>query len=423
MAELAKVLGLPSLTFYGTGLILGAGIYSIIGAAAGEAGRGLWLAFALAAGVAALSALSYAELVSMFPKAGAEYNFVREAFPRPRVAAGATGLVLAASATASAATVGVAFGGYLRIFFDVPVWMSAVGLLVFATLFNIVGVRESAWANIAMTLLEIGGLLLVVWVGARGPGLDEGMGLAPLGGLVAGAGLVFFAFLGFEDVANLAEESKRPTKDPPRAILLSIGIAVLLYVLVSLAAVALLPPDELAASDSPLSAAVEGDPAWAATAIGAIALFATANTALVSMIAASRLVFAVGRGGDAPSVLAMILPNRRTPWVAGLVVFAGGLLLLPLGGVGLLGAVASLAALTAFIIVDACVVRLRYTQPDAERPFRVRWSIGKVPVLPIVGALGALGFATQFEVEAYWIGAGAVAVIAAILTLGRATSS
>ena len=309
---LRRRLGLPSLTLYGLGLILGAGIYSIIGEAAAEAGRGLWLAFLLGAAIALLTGLSYAELAAMFPKAGAEYTYAAEAFPRRPWLASSTGYVLLGAGLATAATVAAAFGGYLGVFLDWPSWVGAIAVLVAAGAVALAGIRESAWANAAMTALEVGGLLLVVWLAFRHADVAGAVGFAPPAGLAAAGALVFFAYLGFEDLANLAEEAREPERRVPQAILLSVAISALLYALVGAAAIALAGADRLAGSDSPLAeAAAEAGPGYGG-ALAAIALAATANTVLITLVALSRMLLAMARGGHAPKPMRAVMPRRGT---------------------------------------------------------------------------------------------------------------
>ncbi|HEX2021767.1 MAG TPA: APC family permease, partial [Candidatus Thermoplasmatota archaeon] len=313
MSGLRRALGFGSLSFYGIGLILGAGVYSILGEAAGAAGSALWLAFLLGSVVALLTGLSYAELATMHPKAGAEYVYLEEAWPKASWLRAMVGWTLAAAGTAMAATVALAFAGYASLFVGAPAWILALALLAAVGVLNVVGIREAAWANVLFTLAEAAGLVALIVVGATRPGFGEAFLAAPHPGVLAGAGLVFFAFLGFEDVANLAEEARRPGRDLPRAILTAVGVSSALYVLTAAASVALLDPARLAGSPSPLADAMrEGAPALAG-ALGGVALFATANTALISVTAVSRLLFGMARGGDAPPALARTLPRRATP--------------------------------------------------------------------------------------------------------------
>jgi APA family basic amino acid/polyamine antiporter len=414
MSGLRRTLGLGSLTFYGVGLILGAGIYSILGVAAGEAGDSLWISFLCAASVALLTALSYAELATMFPKAGAEYFYFSQAFPHVVWARRMLGVLLMFASVATASTVATAFAGYLGGFVAWhPLLVSAVLLTLMASL-NLVGIKESSWVNIAMTSIEVIGLVVVIVAGAQDPDFGKALVSQLDVGFFAGAGLVFFSYLGFEDVASLAEEAREPDRDLPRAILLSLVVSTVLYVLVALAAVALLPPERLAQSDRPLAAAVAEQWPRASGVLGGIALFATANTALIAMIAASRMAFAMGRKRDLPQVFAKVLPKRGTPWLGAILVFVIALSLLPLRDAAVLGGLASFGALIAFSIVNVCLVVLRKTQPDTERPFRVPLVFRSVPVLPVVGVLGALALAVALPSVAYLSGLAFLAVLGVV---------
>lgn len=409
-SELRRDLGLGSLTFYGIGLILGAGIYSILGEAAGVAGEALWWSFLLGSLAALLTGLSYAELATMFPRAGAEYVYLREAWPGLAWLGGTLGWVLVVAGMATAATVSMAFAGYASRFVAAPPWALAVALLVVAAALNVVGVREASWANIVLTLVEAGGLVALVIVGARTPGFGDVFLTAPHAGVLAGAALIFFAYLGFEDIANLAEEAINPDRDIPRAIFIAVAVSTLVYVLVAVASVALLAPDQLAASASPLADAMQAGAPGLAGALGGVALFATANTTLILITASSRLLLGLARGGDGPGLLARTLPGRRTPAAATFLAGAGALLFLPLGGIGLVGSVASMLSLGAFASVNAALVRLRFTHPDTQRPFRVPLALGRVPVPTVLGLLVVIVLLAQFTREAYGIAAVALVV-------------
>jgi amino acid transporter len=279
-----------------------------------------------------------------------------------------------------------------------------------AVALNVVGVREASWVNVGFTLIEAGGLVALIVVGAHDPEFGRVFLAAPHAGVLGGAALIFFAFLGFEDIANLAEEATHPGRDIPRSILIAVAISTLLYVLVAVASVALLEPTQLAASESPLADAMRaGSPRLAGTLAG-VALFATANTALIIITAASRLLFSLARGSNGPPLLARTLRGRKTPAAALLVAEAGALVFLPLGGVGLVGSVASMLALVAFACVNAALISLRLTQPAVERPFRVPLDLGRVPVLTVGGLLVVALLLTQFAVRAYVIAAAALVV-------------
>jgi basic amino acid/polyamine antiporter, APA family len=420
MTELKRALGISGLSFYGIGLILGAGIYTILGRAAGLAGDALWMSFVLGSIAAFLTGLSYAELATMFPKSGAEYVYAREAWPKAQWLSGTVGLMLVASGTATAATVAIAFAGYASLFVQIPPWPIAAILLTAAAGLNIVGLRESSRANVVFTLVEMSGLVVFVVVGARDPDFGDALS-APLSpAVLAGASLIFFAFLGFEDIANLAEETKNPERNLPRAIFIAVSASTVLYVLVALASVALMEPSKLSQSKSPLADAMRVGAPRLAAPLGGVALFATANTALIAILAASRMLFGMARGGDAPSSLARLLGTRQTPALATLVVLGAAFLLLPLGRVELVGSVASLTALVAFVTVDLAVIRLRWSRPQARRPFRVPLAIGRLPLLPSLGAVLALLLMTRFELLAYAVLGGVALIALIVVTVARA---
>jgi basic amino acid/polyamine antiporter, APA family len=409
-----RSLGLGALTFYGVGVILGAGIYSILGEAAGVAGEALWWSFLLASLAALLTGLSYAELATMFPQAGAEYVYLRAAWPRASWLPSTLGWVLVATGIATTATVSPAFAGYAALFVQFPPWTIAVALMVAVAALSVVGVNEASWANIGFTLIEAAGLVALIVVGARDPDFGRVFTSVPHAGVLGGAALIFFAYLGFEEIANLAEEATEPVRDLPRAILIAVAVSTALYILVAVSSVALLEPARLAASTSPLADAIGIGAPQLASALGGVALFATANTALIAMMAASRLLFAMARGGDAPSVLARTLAGRKTPAAAVILVTVGALVCLPLGGVGLVGSVASLLALVTFAAVNAALMRLRFTLADQERPFLVPLPLGRVPLPTVLGLLVVLLVLTRFEPRVYGIAAMMLAVAFAV---------
>jgi amino acid transporter len=403
---LKPVLGPVQLVFYSVGVIVGAGVYSVIGTAAGLAQQGLWLSFVIGAGVALLTAISYAEMATAYPEAGAEYIYVRRAWPKAEWLSFGVGVVILIGGAAAAATVAMAFGGYLREFVDVPPVWSALALLIVCTAFNIWGLRESSWANIVFTSIEVGGLLLVIAAGlareSGPPPLPPADGTEPA--IMAAAALLFFVYLGFEEVANMVEEVRRPARDLPIALFLSIAITTVLYVLVALAVVHMVPPAELAASEAPLSKAIRS--VWPDTGnlLSVIALFATANTVLITIIAASRLTFAMARDGELHGMFAGLLERRQTPWVAAILSLAMAAVLLPIGSVRILAEISSFAALVAFVAVNVVLIALRYKQPHHPRPFRVPGAIGRMPILPLAAIVSILVLLVHFDWQIYLAG-------------------
>jgi len=415
--RLKPVLGTIQLVFYGIGVIVGAGVYSVIGAAAGLAGESLWLSFIAGAFIALLTALSYAEMTTAFPGAGAEFLYMRLAFPRMEWISFAVGLIILVGGAATAATVAVAFGGYFRIFLALPIALSAIVLLALCTALNIWGLRESSWLNIAFTLVEVGGMALVIAIGVTQPTFAAPLATPDLQpGFMAATALLFFVYLGFEQMANLSEEVHDPARTMPRALFWSIGITTILYVLVSLAALSLASPAELAASEAPLATAVQK--AWPGGGhfLSGIALFATANTALITLVAISRLAFSMARENEIPQFIGTIWQSRGTPWVAALLALLMAIGLVFAGNLQLLAGLSSFAALLSFLAVNVALIVLRFSRSDQRRPFRIPFSIGRLPLLPVAAIAGILVLLGYFERDVYI--AGAVAFGGGAVALG-----
>jgi basic amino acid/polyamine antiporter, APA family len=410
---LKRALGLGALSFYGIGIILGAGIYSVLGAAAGVARDALWQSFVVSSVVALLTALSYAELATTYPQASAEFTYLRKAFPEWRGVALATGLLVALSGAATAGTVAIAFGGYFRGFVDVPAPLVAWLLIAACAALNLVGVKQSGWVNTLFTLLEAGGLVLFIGLGVQSDSFGDALAAVPHAGVIPGTALVFFSYLGFENIANLAEEAKHPARDLPRAIFISLGVASVLYVLVALSAIALMPAEQLSASPAPLADAARARSQMFASALGGIALFATANTALVSILVASRVVYGMARERELPAVLDEVSRRSETPWLSVVLVALVASALVPFGNVALVASVSSFASLLAFSGVSLSLIVLRYRAPDQARPFRVPLHIGRFPVLPALGVASTVAVATQLETTALYGGGGALVLFGA----------
>ncbi len=408
--QLKPVLGPVQLIFYSVGVIVGAGVYSVIGTAAGLAQQDLWLSFIVSAGVAMLTALSYAEMATAFPAAGAEYVYIRRAWPDADWLAFGIGATILIGSAAAAATVALAFGGYLLGFVDVSPALSALLLLVACTALNIWGLRESNWVNILFTSIEVAGLLFVI---AAGLVHESGPVAAPAGtepAIMAAAALLFFVYLGFEEVANLAEEVHRPGRDIPLALFASMAITTILYVMIALAVVHLASPEELAASEAPLATAIQKVWPNAGGALSAIALFATANTVLITVIASSRLAFSMARDKEIHRIFAHLHATRQTPWIAAILIFIMAAALLPIGSIRILAELSSFAALVAFFAVNVVLIRLRYRLPHHPRPFRVPFAIRRMPVLPLVAIASIVFLLLYFDWQIYLAGAIALAL-------------
>ena len=415
-------MSLFQLTMYGTGLILGAGIYVLIGEATGFAGDSVWMAFAMGSVVALFAGFSYAELSSMFPKAAAEYVFIKNAF-KNNFFAFLIGWLTAITSIITAATVALGFGGYFAEFVNVPIIVSAIGLLVILSIVNFVGIRESAWTNTIFTIIEASGLILIVVIGftfANPEPVNYYESPSGFSGIAIAFVLIFFAFIGFEDMANIAEEVKKPKKTLPKAIILSVVIAGIMYVLVSLAVVRVVNWEELANSSAPIALVAErGLGAEAHILLSSIALFAITNTVLITLVAGSRIFYGMAKEKVFPAILGKIHLKTKTPWVAVIVILITSMAFTLIGDIVVVANITVFAIVITFAAVNLAVIVLRYTEPDIERKFKVPVNIGKFPVLPLFGLGISMYMATQFEIEVVLVGIAIMGIGAVFYKLSK----
>lgn len=403
---LRRSLGLFETTIGGVGIILGAGIYVLVGEVAAQAGSALWVSFIIAAVMAAAVGLSYAELASMFPRAGADYEYTRNALGLR--AAFVVGWLIVIGNLVAAATVALGFGRYLNTFWDIGPTPIAVGSLVVATLIAFYGIREAVWTSIVLTLVEAAGLVFVIAVGLPHLG-DENLLAAQHGatGIFAGAALVMFAFIGFEQIATLAEETVEASRLIPRALLLAIMITTCLYLLVAVSAVNVLGWQTLSESPAPLAAVVaEVLGNRASDLVAVVALFSTGNTVLLLLIAASRLIYGMASTSALPRFLAWIHPGMRTPARAialSLLVSAGFALS---GDISLVAGATNFAVFIGFGAVSLSLIVLRFRQPELPRPFRVPLSLGRLPLIPVFAIAAVVFMIANLERNALLVGAG-----------------
>jgi APA family basic amino acid/polyamine antiporter len=406
--ELKRELGLLEITLSGVGIILGAGIYALIGKATGLAGNAVWISFALSAFVAVFTGLSYAELSSILPKASAEHEYTRRAFGM-RLAF-IIGWLIILSGIIGASTVALGFGGYFNSLFSVPPTASGFVLIIALSFLLFYGIKESAWFAIVATLIETAGLILIIFIGLPYLGkvdyFETPYGLA---GVFKASALVFFAYTGFESIVKLSEETKAPEKTIPRGLLLAILISIILYVLVAVAAVSVMGWEKLASSGAPfadLAFVALGSNAFALLSV--IALFATANTVLMMLLGSSRIIYGMADSSTLPGILARVHPSRRTPWVAIFVAMVLSVLFIFAGDIAFVANITNFTLFVTFFVINAAVILLRYKEPQMKRPFRVPVSIGKFTVLPFFGILFCIFMLFQLEWMVLIIGAALV---------------
>ena len=421
--HLRRSLSLWQVTVSGVGIVIGAGIYVLIGVAARDAGAGLWVSFLLAALLAGLTGLSYAELAGMFPAAGAEFEFARRAFGS--FAGFVAGWAMIAGNVVAAAAVAVGFAHYFREYVPLPTGLIAVGLLTVLTGIVMSGVQRSIWLSTLLVAFQIGGLVMVIAAGIPHFGdhsLTEG---ATLGGVLSGTALVFFAFIGFDEVVTLSEETRDPARVIPRALLLALAISTALYIAVGITAVSLVGAEALAGSDRPLALVLEHDLGWVAGAVVSfIAMAATTNTSLLVLTAASRLTYAMAREGELPEVFATLSGRHAVPRMAAIAALLIAAPFALTGQIGLVASATDFLIYAIFLVVNGAVIALRLRAPEVTRPFRTPWALRRVPVLPVLGVLAVVLMLAYLDRQAAGIGAailaaGALAWVALRLVRGR----
>ncbi|WP_417540362.1 APC family permease [Microbacterium maritypicum] len=409
----------PLLFAFILGDVLGAGIYALMGVLSEKVGGMLWAPLLLALLLAMLTAGSYAELVTKYPRAGGAAVFTERAFHSPLVSF-LVGFSMLAAGVTSAAGLAIAFAGdYLGTFLDLPTIPVAIAFLAVVGLLNARGIRESMGANLVMTAIELSGLVIVVavvaiFVGGGGGDLSrvtevpEGTNAAIA--VLSGAVIAYYSFVGFETSANMIEEVKDPRRTYPRALFGALSTAGAVYVLVGLASAIALPPAALQESSGPLLAVVEATgvsiPSWL---FSLIALVAVANGALLTMIMVSRLTYGMAEQNLLPATLGRVLPKRRTPWVAILTTTLVAMGLTLVGDLATLAETVVLLLLVVFLSVNVSVLVLRRDRVENDH-FRV-WTF-----VPVLGIGSCILLLTQ-QRPAVWLFGGILLAVGGVLYL------
>lgn len=399
------------------GDMVGGGIYALVGKVAGVTGGAIWTAFLLALVLALFTAFAYAELVTKYPRAGGAAFYVHRAF-RSQFFSFMVAFAVVMSGITSASALSIAFGGkYMDAFVELPTIPVAILFILVVAWINHHGITESVTVNAVFTLIELFGLLLIVAIGvaaviggtgdpSRAMQFQEGASI-PLA-ILAGAGLSFYALIGFEDSVNVAEETQDPSRSFPLALFGGIAIAGVIYLLVTVLASIVVPTEVLVESSGPLLEVVKAGPLNVPPKLFAvIALFALSNGALINAIMASRLVYGMSKEGVMPSIFAGVHSGRQTPTVAILFTTLIAVCLIATGDVAALAKTTVLLLLTAFIIVNVAVLVLRRETVEHDH-FRTP------VVFPILGAIVCAGLLTQQAADV-WLRSGALLALGAVL--------
>jgi basic amino acid/polyamine antiporter, APA family len=390
-SELRRSLGPASITLYGLGTILGAGIYVVTGEVAAQAGAAAPLSFLAAGGIALLCGLTFGDLCARLPESAGEAAYVQSAFGIPALST-AVGLAVAVTGVVSAAAIANGVTGYLALFVDLPDAAAVAGLIVVLGVVAAVGVEVSAAVAGLLTLIEVGGLLLVIGAaGGAWADLPERLpelvpGGSELPGVALGAFVAFYAFVGFEDMVNQAEEVRRPERTLPWALLGALLVSTALYLAVSLTCVLTLDPAELAGSDRPLALVFERATGRSPTVISAISLVAVSNGALVQIVMGSRVLYGLARKGWLPAALGRVHPRTRTPLAATAVIVGVVLALALTLDLSTLAQITSAVILAVFAAVNLALFRIARRDGPSPGP----WT--SPPWLPLLTAALILVF-------------------------------
>lgn len=397
MTSLDRGLNLPLLTLYGLGVTIGAGIYVLVGATAAKAGLYAPVSFLIAATVVAFTGFSYSELGTRYPVSAGEAAYVRHGLKSGQLAL-IVGLMVVGSGVISSAAIAIGAAAYLKYFISLsPELLIGTIILVLGAV-AIWGIVESVMLAAIFTIVEIGGLGLVVYFGiSQKPDLFSNLSavVPPFEttawvSVMSASLLAFFAFVGFEDIANVAEEVRTPRKTLPKAILLTLIVATILYVCVVSVVVLVVPMETLVASDAPLALIFTNAGTSAGTLFNIIGCFATINGVLVQMIMASRVVYGLASQGSLPAQLAYVNPSTRTPIFATLLVTTIILTLALLFPIALLAQATSTIVLLVFVSVNLALLRLKWSSPPPSADvFEVPFWVPAIGLISCVALLSA----------------------------------
>ncbi|PSL13585.1 APC family permease [Shimia abyssi] len=396
--KLRRALTTPLLTLYGLGVTVGAGIYVLVGATAQQAGAYASFSFLVAAVVVSLTALSYAELSTRYPVSAGEAAYVEAGFDANWLTV-LVGVAVAASGMISASAVAMGAASYLHGLVGFPEPVLTIGVVVIMGLIAMWGIAESVVIAAVITVIEIFGLLFVV---AWGQLMSDPHGFAAVEmipsfdpdiwrGILAASLLAFFAFVGFEDMANVAEEVKDPVKTIPKAIIWTLLLATGLYIATSATVLMVVPLDTLSQSAAPLSLVFTEAQPSVKQGFGVIAIVATVNGVLIQTIMASRVLYGLADRGHLPEILARVGPKTQTPVVATLVVVGIILVLTQALPIAVLAERTSQIVLLVFVLVNLSLIRLKYKGVSSGAHFQVPLA---VPILGV--ATSAMLFAAGF---------------------------
>jgi len=396
---LKQTITLPLMVFYGMGTILGAGIYVLISKVVAISGMYAPVSFLLSAVIVSFSAFSYAELSSRFPRSAGEAVYVQQAFAK-RALSTVVGFGTVATGLVSAAAIANGFVGYLHVFFSIPDSLVILLLVVGLALIACWGVAESVTLAVVITVIEIIGLFIIIFsagdkfltIGEHWEEMIPPFSLTVWLNITVGAFLAFYAYIGFEDMVNMAEEVKEPRRTLPLAIVIALVFSTLLYLLVAIAAIVSLPIEELAVSEAPFASIIEQNTELPVALITAISLIAIVNGALVQIIMGSRVIYGMADKGMIWPIFSYVHPVTRTPILATLLV-AGIVLILALWlPLETLAKITSFIILLVFALVNLSLWVIKGREKEIATADKERHEVRYPRWVPLVGFLLCISF-------------------------------
>ncbi|HFD32454.1 MAG TPA: amino acid permease [Gammaproteobacteria bacterium] len=391
-STLVRKLSLPLLAFYGIGTILGAGIYVLVGKVAGVSGFYAPVSFILASLLAAFSAFSYAELAARFPRSAGEAVYVEEGFGIKSLSV-VIGLMIVAVGIISTATLAHGFFGYLKVFVDLPETLVVIFLVLSIGFVCAWGIGQSVMIASAMTIVEIIGLLIIIYVGrdafhlipTRLPDMIPPSDMSIWAGIFIGSFIAFYAYLGFEDIVNVAEEAIQPRINIPLAIIISLIVTTLFYILISIVAIILISPEKLSSSHAPLAMLYQTTTGQSPVVITIISLISVINGALIQVIMASRVLYGMSRKQWLPEKIGVVNEKTHTPLNATIIIILLVLLFALSFPLLSLAKITSFITLIIFMIINFALIKIKFSQKEYEG--------FKVPLfIPVTGGVSTLMF-------------------------------
>ncbi|MDI6798635.1 MAG: APC family permease [Candidatus Aenigmarchaeota archaeon] len=402
--RLKRVLTFREVVIFGIGIIIGAGIYSIIGKAAAAAGSGVWVSVLIAGIITGFTALSFAEMTGMYPKTSSYFRLFKDTSKKIGRAWGfIVEWFLVLAAIFSIATIALAFGGYLSSFFNISILVAAISIIIFAGIITFLGIKESVITTVLFTFVEVTGLIIVIILGLlfAKPNVRILFGFDLNYNIFYAASLIFFAFTGFELIPPQSEETIAPKKLIPKAIIGSILISTVIYMLVAIATVSMFDVELLGASTAPLvDAVISNFGSNAALLVWFSAIIATSSTILGIIIASSRLMYGLGKEKLFPSFFSKVTKRFKTPFVAIAMICSVGIIgIVLIQDLTTTAEIANLLTLLTFYSVNISIVALRWLRPNIRREFKVPLTIKNTPVPSLIGAILCVLIILQFPMN------------------------